>query len=144
MLNDNNFFKEKFIDYYSFNMDSVEKLLKRAMEAKEIISISLSDYESQIILFYETNQDFQDIDIKDKIIENTQIISSISNNFKYIKSDKEFLYINTNTTSQIEIDRYIFWKRKLLLYIIFDNQKINLVLANKKVDNLIKEIENLL
>ena len=144
MLNDNNFFKEKFIDYYSFNMDSVEKLLKRAMEAKEIISISLSDYESQIILFYEINQNFQDIDIKDKIIENTQIVSSISNNFKDIKSDKEFLYINTNTTSQIEIDRYIFWKRKLLLYIIFDNQKINLVLANKKVDNLIKEIENLL
>jgi len=139
MLDDNNFFRKKFIDYYSIDIGSIEKLLQEETSTSEICAISLSDYESQIVLFATPNNE-----VHKNSRKNSKLISLILKNNQKINIKEKFVGLQVNTDFKIEISKYIEWNRELLLYVIFDNHKINLALASNKLEKLILNIESIL
>lgn len=139
MVSDSSFFKKKFINYYHIDIDSIEDLLLDAVASGETLALSLSDCESHIILSSTGDERFQE-----ESVENNKMISLLTNNVQSLKSEEQLVELQVTTHSQIEINKHIFWKRKLLLYMIFDRDKTNLALANKKISNIIITIENLL
>lgn len=139
MVDEGTFFQKKFIDYYNIDMHSIEQLLLNELKSSEIIALSLSDCESQIILSSTGDEKFHQ-----ETTKNNNIVSIITKSIKSFATKEEFIDLEVTTHSHIEISKHIFWKRNLLLYIIFDVEKTNLALANNKVVNSIKNIKNIL
>ena len=139
MVKDSDFFKKKFIDYYNIDMSHIEALLLDELKSGEILTISLSDEESQIILSSTGDEKFQQ-----ETIENNETISLIIDNTKLLKNEEKFVELKVTTDLRIQITKHIVWKRNLLLYIIFDIHKTNMALANNKIANIIKNIESIL
>lgn len=138
-MDSSSFFQKKFIDCYDIDIHSIEDLLLDELTSDEILALSLSDSESHIILSSTVDEKFQE-----ETIENSKIVFRIVNNTKLLKSGDEFVECMVTTYLHIESSKYIAWKRNLLLYIIFDAQKTNLALAHNKIEDIAKNIKNLL
>ena len=139
MLNENDFFRKKFINYYKIDMDSIEKLLHSILDTDNIHGILLSDYESNIRLSSTNDKKF-----KADAINNNKIISLIDKNIYKLDKNKKFEEFITTTEDRIYISRHIKWKRDMLLYIIFDVNKTNIALATNRVKHIIIDIEKIL
>ena len=139
MVNENDFFRNKFINYYKIDMESIEKLLHNILDTDNIYDILLSDYESHIRLS-STN----DTKFKDDAINNSKIISLIDKNIYKLDKNRKFEEFITTTEDRIYISRHIKWKRDMLLYIIFDVNKTNIALATNRVKHIIIDIEKIL
>jgi len=139
MGKDNYLFKKKFIDYYNIDMTHIDELLSDVFNSGEMLSLSLSDYESQILLSFIGDKKYEQ-----SIIDNNETLLLLINNIKSLKNRDEFLEIMVTTDTQIHISVHIEWKRNLLLYIIFDIKKTNLALAKNKIKTIVKNIKEIL
>jgi len=139
MLEESDFFRDKFIDYYSIDMKSIEELLFDKLKSDEIYGISLSDYDSQIILSSTGDEKFQD-----ETIANNDIISIISKNIDLMDRSKKFEEFIVSTEDSIYISRYMEWKRDILLYLICDAKKTNIALATNRAKHIAVDIEKIL
>ena len=132
MKKDSNFFKNKFINYYGIDMTHIDELLLDVFNSDELLSLALSDYESQILLSFIGDKKY-----KQYIMNNNEIVYPIN-------SADDFIELMVTTDMQIHISIHIRWKRSLLLYVIFDIKKTNLALANNKIKSIIKNIKKIL
>jgi len=139
MIDDSEFFRKKFIDYYNINMSKIELLFADLLKEEDILRLSLSDAESQLLLSYSSDEKFLE-----ENMNNNHILEILIKNLKSISSEEDFRELTLRTNRHIKMSRYIVWNRDLILYIVFDIDKINIAFANKKIDNIIKNIESIL
>ncbi len=132
---ENNFFKDKFIDYYNIDIKVIDKLVNDNIGLDGILSISISDYQSNIIL------SSKNIDIENILLNNDISQSMIKNSILLNQSFNKYILSNT---FQIQISQYIKWERDIILYVIFNIKKTNIALAKNRIEYIILELNNIL
>ena len=133
------FFRTKFINYYDINVNNIELILSNEIKSSDILSISLIDCESKIILGYVGNDIFE----KETILNN-DITYKLNKNIKLLNSSYHLEEIMTTCDKYIYVNVILEWQRKLMLYAIYDTSQTNIGLIKNRLKNIIKDIQDVL